>query len=69
MPINKIFKSFKEAVADVPNGAVILIGNFAGPGGTPFYTIRALRDQGDRGNSSQQGQAEHLCLQHSRSMR
>lgn len=46
MPINKIVKTFKEAVADVPDGSVIMLGNFAGPGGTPFYLIKALRDQG-----------------------
>jgi 3-oxoadipate CoA-transferase alpha subunit len=33
-------------VRDVPDGAVIMIGNFAGPGGTPFYLIQALRKQG-----------------------
>jgi 3-oxoacid CoA-transferase subunit A len=46
MAINKVFNSFKEAVADVKDGSVIFIGNFAGPGGTPFFLIRALRDQG-----------------------
>ena len=46
MPVNKIIKSFEEAVADVPDGAVIMLGNFAGPGGTPFYLIQALRKQG-----------------------
>ncbi len=44
--INKIFSSFKEAVADVKDGSVVFIGNFAGPGGTPFFLIKALRDQG-----------------------
>lgn len=44
--INKVFETFEEAVKDVPDGAVILIGNFAGPGGTPFYLIQALRRQG-----------------------
>jgi 3-oxoacid CoA-transferase subunit A len=46
MAINKVYKSFKDAIADVKNGSVIFIGNFAGPGGTPFYLIEALRDQG-----------------------
>jgi 3-oxoacid CoA-transferase A subunit len=46
MAINKVYDSFKEAVADVKDGSVIFIGNFAGPGGTPFFLIRALRDQG-----------------------
>ena len=44
--INKVFEAFEEAVKDVPDGAVIMIGNFAGPGGTPFYLIQALRRQG-----------------------
>jgi 3-oxoacid CoA-transferase A subunit len=44
--INKVFETFEEAVKDVPDGAVIMIGNFAGPGGTPFYLIQALRRQG-----------------------
>lgn len=46
MPINKIIETFDEAVADIPDGAIILIGNFAGPGGTPYYLIQALRKQG-----------------------
>jgi 3-oxoacid CoA-transferase A subunit len=48
MSINKIFTSFKDAVADIKDGSIIFIGNFAGPGGTPFYLIQALRDQGAR---------------------
>ncbi len=46
MSINKIVNTFEEAVADVPDGAIIMIGNFAGPGGTPYYLIHALRNQG-----------------------
>lgn len=46
MPINKIVETFDEAVADIPDGATIMIGNFAGPGGTPYYLIHALRRQG-----------------------
>lgn len=46
MAINKIVATFEEAVTDVPNGAVIMIGNFAGPGGTPYYLIHALRNKG-----------------------
>jgi 3-oxoacid CoA-transferase A subunit len=44
--INKVLETFEEAVQDVPDGAVIMVGNFAGPGGTPFYLIQALRRQG-----------------------
>ncbi len=46
--MNKVFESFEEAVRDVSDGSVIMIGNFAGPGGTPFYLIQALRRQGAR---------------------
>jgi 3-oxoacid CoA-transferase A subunit len=46
MAINKIYENFDKAVADVPNGATILLGNFAGPGGTPYYLIHALKKQG-----------------------
>ena len=46
MAVNKLYPSFNEAVADIPDGATIMIGNFAGPGGTPFYLIQALRRQG-----------------------
>ena len=44
--INKIYNSFEAAVADVPDGAVIMIGNFAGPGGLPLNLVVALRDKG-----------------------
>ncbi len=44
--LNKVVETFDQAVADVPDGAVIMIGNFAGPGGTPFYLIQALCRQG-----------------------
>lgn len=40
--LNKVLDTFDQAVADVPNGALIMIGNFAGPGGTPYYLIQAL---------------------------
>jgi 3-oxoadipate CoA-transferase alpha subunit len=44
--LNKIVETFDQAVLDVPDGAVIMIGNFAGPGGTPNYLIQALCKQG-----------------------
>jgi len=44
--INKIYNSFEAAVADVPDGAVIMMGNFAGPGGLPLNLVIALRDKG-----------------------
>jgi 3-oxoadipate CoA-transferase alpha subunit len=44
--LSKIVETFDQAVLDVPDGAVIMIGNFAGPGGTPNYLIQALCKQG-----------------------
>lgn len=46
MAINKVVSSFAEAVADISDGAWIMIDGFAGPGGTPQNLIRALRDHG-----------------------
>ncbi|MBM4451810.1 MAG: CoA transferase subunit A [Chloroflexi bacterium] len=46
--MNKVYPDFDSAVADIPDGAVIMIGHFAGPGGTPYYLIQALRRQGAR---------------------
>ncbi len=48
MAINKIYETFDKAVADIPDSAVVLIGNFAGPGGTPYFLIQALARQGAR---------------------
>ncbi|MEE9198484.1 MAG: CoA transferase subunit A [Dehalococcoidia bacterium] len=46
MAIAKVYVTFAEAVADIPDGASILIGHFGGPGGMPMYLLRALRDHG-----------------------
>ncbi len=46
--MNKVAPTFGEAVADVPDGSVLMIDGFAGPGGTPQNLIRALRDHGAR---------------------
>ena len=35
--LNKIITTFDAAVKDVPDGATIMLGNFAGPGGTPVH--------------------------------
>lgn len=48
MAINKVCASFREAVAHIPNGAIIMIGGFGGPGGMPQHLLLALRDQGAR---------------------
>jgi len=39
--VNKAVESFDEAVKDVFDGAIILIGGFGTPGGMPSYLIRA----------------------------
>jgi len=46
MTENKVYETFDKAVAGIPDGATILIGNFAGPGGTPYYLIHALHRLG-----------------------
>ena len=46
--MNKIIPTFAEAVADIPDGATLMIDGFAGPGGTPQNLIRALREHGAR---------------------
>lgn len=42
MAINKVVGSFDEAVADISDGAVLLIGGFGGPGECPSYLIDAV---------------------------
>jgi 3-oxoadipate CoA-transferase, alpha subunit len=44
--INKVIDSFDEAVADVFDGAIILVGGFGPANGTPSYLLRALEKQG-----------------------
>ena len=48
MAINKVVASFEEAVADIPDGATLMVDGFAGPGGTSQNLIRALRGHGAR---------------------
>ena len=45
-PVSKIYANAGEAVADIPDGAVILLDGFAGPGGMAQYLMVALRDHG-----------------------
>jgi 3-oxoadipate CoA-transferase alpha subunit len=45
---NKRYPNFDAAVADIPNGATIMISGFAGPG-TPRHLISALHRQGATG--------------------
>ena len=46
MPRNRITESFAAAVADIPDGASIMIGGFGGAGGQPTRLMLALRDHG-----------------------
>jgi 3-oxoacid CoA-transferase A subunit len=46
MAVNKVNADFCDAVSDIPDGATILIGNFAGPGGFPYNLVHALKNQG-----------------------
>ena len=48
MPINKLVASFDEAVADIFDGAVILLGGFGPANGTPSYLVRAVARKGVR---------------------
>ena len=43
---DKVFASGTEALADIPDGAVVLLDGFGGPGGMAQYLITALKDQG-----------------------
>lgn len=46
MPKNKVYPSFAQAVADIPDGATIMIDGFGGAGGMPENLLLALRDHG-----------------------
>lgn len=43
---NKVFSSFQEAVADIPDGSVIMLHSFSGPGGIAQNLIKSLKEQG-----------------------
>ena len=62
MAVNKVVDSFDEAMKDVFDGAVILIGGFGNPGACPTWLLKALRDRGAKdltlvGNSPGFGRA------------
>lgn len=46
MTVNKVFKSCDEAVADISDGATIMVGGFGSYGGLPINLIVALSRQG-----------------------
>ena len=46
---NKVYGSADEALADIPDGAVVNVDGFGGPGGMAHYLMVALRDHGAKG--------------------
>ena len=46
---DKVYASAAEALSDVPDGAVVNVDGFGGPGGMAHYLMTALRDQGAKG--------------------
>jgi 3-oxoacid CoA-transferase A subunit/3-oxoacid CoA-transferase B subunit len=46
---DKVYAGGREALADVPWGATVMIDGFAGPGGMPHYLLVSLRDHGATG--------------------
>ena len=46
---NKVYASAAEAVQDIPDGAVVNVDGFGGPGGMAHYLMVALRDHGAKG--------------------
>lgn len=46
MTVNKVFKSCDEAVADIFNGATVMVGGFGSYSGLPTHLILALANQG-----------------------
>lgn len=48
MAINKVFNSPGDAVADIFDGATVMIGGFGSFGGLPIHLIIALANQGAR---------------------
>jgi 3-oxoacid CoA-transferase A subunit len=49
MPVSKIFKNFDEAVADVFDGAAVMVGGFGSYAGLPVHLIEALARRGAKG--------------------
>jgi 3-oxoadipate CoA-transferase alpha subunit len=46
---SKIFSSYREAIADIPDNSTIMIGGFGHAADKPQNLIAALRDQGAKG--------------------
>jgi 3-oxoadipate CoA-transferase alpha subunit len=48
MVLNKTYRNCKEAVADINDGATVMVGGFGSYGGLPINLIIALAEQGAR---------------------
>ena len=48
-PPGKVYPDGPSAIADMPDGAVVMIDGFGGPGGMAHHLLVSLRDQGTRG--------------------
>ena len=46
---NKVYASAAEALRDVPDGAVVNVDGFGGPGGMAHYLMAGMRDHGAKG--------------------
>jgi 3-oxoacid CoA-transferase A subunit len=46
MPVNKVIRSIQEAIADIEDGASIMVGGAQGPIGVPRNLLIAIRDKG-----------------------
>lgn len=46
MTVSKIYRTFREAVDDIFDGATVMVGGFGSFGGLPINLITALGDQG-----------------------
>ncbi len=46
---NKVYATAAEALLDVPDGAIVNVDGFGGPGGMAHYLMVALRDHGAKG--------------------
>ena len=46
---NKVYDSASQALGDVPDGAIVNVDGFGGPGGMAHYLMTALRDHGAQG--------------------
>jgi 3-oxoacid CoA-transferase A subunit len=49
MPVNKILNNCDEAVADIFDGASVMVGGFGSYAGLPVYLIQALARRGAKG--------------------